>query len=104
MFICVSRADYDSNSGDSGSPVISNSYTSSGYSIHDFEVIVSGFHLSGNSAINYAVFSSVWYTTGRIESSEPECKYAPGGWLNFELCDEPGEFGPYEDRNIGYRN
>lgn len=97
MYICTSRADYDSEDGDSGAPIITND---SG-SVYDFEVKLAGFHIGGNPG--FAIFSGPHYTTGTIFGG-PNCEYAPSGWLNSELCNEPAGFGPYEVRNTAYQN
>ena len=99
MFICVADADYNSDDGDSGGPVITNSYNSFDYSIYDFEVMLVGFHLGGNSSTGYAVFSSAYYTVGNFG-----CQYGgQDNWLNSELCDESAGYGPYETRSWEYR-
>ena len=102
MFICVAKADYLSSGGDSGAPVITNSYSSWDYSYSDFEVMLAGFHLGGGGKKGnnpFAVFTNVYYATGDVDMG---CQYA-NGWLNSELCDEEIGIGPFEIRAFGYR-
>jgi hypothetical protein len=104
MYICVSRADYDSDAGDSGAPILTNSQVPNEHSVYDFEVMLAGFHIGGNSQNNYAVFSGPHYTTGVVQFGHtPTCQYV-NGWLNSELCDEQAGFGPYEVRHTSYQN
>ncbi len=104
-FICVAEADYDSEEGDSGAPVITNSYTDWDYDYYDFEVMLVGFHI-GAAGHDYVYFSGAYYTVGNVTSSGGRCYYANyngGDWLNTELCNEPSGYGPFEIRAIGNR-
>jgi len=109
-FICVAEADYDAVRGDSGAPVITNSYSSRDYNYFDFEVMLVGFHLGEvrTDISTHAYFSGATYTIGKIYNDVGgRCVYVDYNnthWLHSELCNEPSGYGPYEIRSFVNRN
>jgi len=110
FFICLAKADYDSQRGDSGAPVITNSYSSRDYNYFDFEVMLVGFHVGrvNTDVSTHAYLSGATYTIGKIYNDVGgRCVYVDYNnthWLHSEICNEASGYGPYEIRSLVNRN